>query len=148
LKISLQGLPLQHGRDNGGLQQLTQDMQHNFAQFGIVADCGVVTNADDLFSGLGYVVLERSTASTSTPLLVLQHNVDWSYHPIDYLADNDSTLSSSIDRVQVRATWKSMPPFCQYCHSPDHALVDCTLRQTSAVCHLCNETGHIARQCP
>ncbi|KAI9487134.1 MAG: hypothetical protein EXX96DRAFT_646843 [Benjaminiella poitrasii] len=71
----------------------------------------------------------------------------WS-NTTDYLADDDSTLSSSIDHVQVRTTWKSMPPFCRYCHSPDHALADCTLRQTSTVCHLCNETGHIARQCP
>ncbi|KAI9487135.1 MAG: hypothetical protein EXX96DRAFT_551938 [Benjaminiella poitrasii] len=76
LKISLQGLPLQYDRANGGLQQLTQDMQHNFAQFCTVVDCGVVTNADDLFSRLGYVLLERSSASTSAPLLVLQHNVD------------------------------------------------------------------------
>ncbi|KAI7908100.1 uncharacterized protein BX663DRAFT_492989, partial [Cokeromyces recurvatus] len=50
--------------------------------------------------------------------------------------------------MTVLATWASMPPYCRYCHSQEHALIDCDLRKTATICHFCNAPGHIAKNCP
>ena len=41
-----------------------------------------------------------------------------------------------------------MPPYCKYCHSMDHALIECALRKKKLTCDLCHEFGHFQRECP
>ncbi|KAG1532563.1 hypothetical protein G6F49_013671 [Rhizopus delemar] len=41
-----------------------------------------------------------------------------------------------------------MAPYCRYCHSEDHALVDCPVKLSAIVCYNCNAHGHKSRSCP
>ena len=148
LKISLSGLPSQYGRRQGGLDQLRTDMNHNLRHYGKIIDSGLVTNSSGVYTGSGYVVLELSTLETSDSSCSLSHLIDWSFQPIDYSDVSTLSLCQSFDRIQVRATWATMPPFCRYCHSSEHALKDCSVRRTATTCFNCHEVGHISRSCP
>lgn len=145
LKVSLSGLPAQYGRADGGLAQLNADMYRNLSIFGNIVDCGIVVNSSGFFSGNGFVVLECLSSSNSDAILdhessdstkvpKLAQQVDWSFHSIVYSSPVsqspvvDDTLASELTHIKVRATWISMPAFCRYCRSPDHTLIDCTLR--------------------
>ncbi|KAI8364515.1 hypothetical protein EDC96DRAFT_608590 [Choanephora cucurbitarum] len=132
LKVSLSGLPMQYGRGKGGLAQLRLDMISNLKVFGNIFDFGLDFSAAGVYTGNGYVVIECFEKNTATSSPSLSHLVDWSYQPIDFNNTDSVTLLEKFDRVQVRATWASMAPYCRYCHGSDHALADC----------------HISRVCP
>lgn len=149
LKITLSGLPAQYGCGDCGLAQLHRDMNQNLMHFGRVVDCGIITNSKGIFAGSGYVVLEIKSSETSDPSFrSLSHLIDWSYQPFDYSYESELVLLNDFERVQVKATWASMPPFCRYCHSSEHALADCIMRRKATTCYNCNATGHISRVCP
>ncbi|OBZ81168.1 hypothetical protein A0J61_10783 [Choanephora cucurbitarum] len=140
LKISLSGLSSQYGRLQGGLDQLCTDMC-----------CGQWFNhhSTGVYTENGYVVLEiKSSESSNSPPHSLSNLIDYSYQPINYQESAQLCLHKNFDRVQVKATWASMPPFCRFCHSPEHALADCLLRRKATTCFHCNELGHISRVCP
>ncbi|KAG1170356.1 hypothetical protein G6F70_007707 [Rhizopus microsporus] len=40
-----------------------------------------------------------------------------------------------------------MPPYCQYYHSPSHAVADCPVKLRLTTCYHCNETGHMSKGC-
>ncbi|OBZ81057.1 hypothetical protein A0J61_10895 [Choanephora cucurbitarum] len=146
--ISLSGLPSQYSREIGGLAQLHADMELNMGHFGHVIDSVLVESTAGVFHGMGYVVHKTKSSKHNSPIQPLSHLVDWTYFPIDFSADDDNTLLNKYDRIQIKATWASMPPFCRYCHSSDHALVDCSLRRKAIICFNCHEAGHISGSCP
>lgn len=148
LKVSLSGLPMQYGRGKGGLAQLRLDMISNLKAFGNIFDFGLDFSAAGVYTGNGYVVIECFEKNNSTSSPSLSHLVDWSYQPIDFHNTDSVTLLETFDRVQVRATWASMAPYCRYCHGSDHALADCKLRRDATICYTCHESGHISRVCP
>ncbi|KAG1077477.1 hypothetical protein G6F42_024817 [Rhizopus arrhizus] len=41
-----------------------------------------------------------------------------------------------------------MSPYCKYCHSMNHALIECALRKKKLTCDLCHEFGHFQREYP
>ncbi|KAG2193953.1 hypothetical protein INT47_003523 [Mucor saturninus] len=139
-KITFTGLPHQYGRRDGGVSQLTEDMKISLAPYGDLIDCGFVTGSS------GYAVIAVPTSSNST-VKPLTHSVPWFYAPSDY-ASSTGEVSSTLEVVNILATWASMPPFCRYCHSESHALLYCQLRKKATICHLCHVPGHIAKFCP
>ncbi|GAA5801443.1 hypothetical protein HPULCUR_006889 [Helicostylum pulchrum] len=104
-------------------------MHHNLSQYGTAIDCGYITG----ISGFTIIATHPDTNLGTRP--VIQHNVSWVYQPLQF----NETDSHSTEVINVFATWASMRPYCRYCHSHDHALINC---------HLCNETGHISKSCP
>jgi hypothetical protein len=142
VKLSLSKLPPQYGRQEGGTQQLKEDMHHNLSRYGLLIDCGYVTGGSGIYARGGYAVL--AVESSHVPL---DHSLNWAYHPIDYSSPACALLP---DREQALAfaTWAAMPPFCKYCHSLDHALINCEIRKKKLNCDLCNAFGHYRRECP
>lgn len=41
-----------------------------------------------------------------------------------------------------------MGPYCRYCHSADHALMNCDKENTRISCFNCNILGHLDKDCP
>ncbi|KAG1097866.1 hypothetical protein G6F42_018100 [Rhizopus arrhizus] len=121
-KLSLHRLPPQYGRQNGDVQ-LRNDMRFNLDQFGKLIDCGY----------------GKHTALT--------HAFNWTYNPVDYSSPSGNLLQIQ-QQVLVFAMWAAMPPYCKYCHSMDHALIDCALRKKKLTYDLCHEFGHFQRECP
>ncbi|KAI9337345.1 hypothetical protein BD770DRAFT_237434 [Pilaira anomala] len=143
-KISFTNLPPEYGRPDGGLAQLKSDMTINLQKYGDLLDSGLAVGTSGVYAGYGYAVLAISESQTTA----LTHSVDWLYFPLNYDHLSGDILSDTPDSVHVLATWASMPSFCRYCHSDQHALLDCPVRQKATVCRLCNKTGHIAKFCP
>ncbi|KAI8638250.1 hypothetical protein BD408DRAFT_436265 [Parasitella parasitica] len=127
-----------------GLIKLRADIHSNLHPFGNLIDCGFVTGASGIYAGGGYAVLSVDK-DTHKPL---EHSLNWAYHPLDYSSPQDGTLLTERDHVLAFATWASMPPFCKYCHSMDHALLNCELRKKKLTCGLCHKPGHHQRGCP
>ncbi|KAG0869163.1 hypothetical protein G6F34_014185 [Rhizopus arrhizus] len=125
-------------------------MQRNLSSFGHIIDSGTIRGTSGIYSGKGYVVLEKFPESdqqrAETPRPELQHNVHWVYQPLAY--STSATSASLLDDVSINvyATWSSMKPYCRYCHG-DHPLKDCRVRQQATICYWCNESGHIAKYC-
>ncbi|CAO0793121.1 unnamed protein product [Mucor circinelloides] len=119
-------LPPQYGRQNGDVQ-LRNDMRFNLDQFGKLIDCGYVTGG-------------KRTALT--------HAFNWTYNPVDYSSPFGNLLQIQQQVLVVFAMWAAMPPYCKYCHSMDHALIDCALRKKKLTYDLCHEFGHFQRECP
>ncbi|OAD76888.1 hypothetical protein PHYBLDRAFT_165386 [Phycomyces blakesleeanus NRRL 1555(-)] len=140
-------LPYQYGHQDGRLAQLHADMTNNFSQFDAIVDCGYVTGSSGLYAGSGYAVLVLSPPNSTHSSVKLSHSLNWSYQPLDYSSDT-GTLSSDFDHVSIFVTWAAMPPFCRYCHSDKHALINCDLLKKATMCCLCNAGGHIAKSCP
>ncbi|EPB89320.1 hypothetical protein HMPREF1544_03829 [Mucor circinelloides 1006PhL] len=122
VKLSLHKLPSQYGRQNGD-EQLQNDMHFNFDQFRKLIDCGY----------------GKHTALT--------HAFNWTYNPVDYSSPSGDLLQTQ-EQVLVFATWAVMPPYCKYCHSMNHALIECALRKKKLTCDLCHEFGHFQREYP
>lgn len=144
IKVSFTNLPAEYGRAEGGLQQLRDDMSSNLSQYGNILDCGLVKGSTGVYAGGGYAVLIVQSEHTQA----LSHSLDWAYHPLDYSITSSCALSKESDSVNVLATWASMPPYCRYCHSEQHAILDCEKRKNATLCHLCHAAGHIAKHCP
>ncbi|KAL7335026.1 hypothetical protein PS15p_200569 [Mucor circinelloides] len=135
VKLSLSRLlPPQYGRQDGGNQQLRADMHHNLDRFGQLIDCGYVT-------GGGYAVLAVDANKHET----LLHSFNWAYHPIDC---SSGELLTEQDHILSLATWAAMPPYCKYCHSMGHSLIQCATRKQKITCDLCGVAGHFKRSCP
>ena len=150
MKVTLSGLPHQYGRRDGDLSQLHTDMQCNLSPFGKIVDSGIIKGSSGIYSGKGYVVLEKPSNAAQPPNgsthRELQHNVHWVYQPLAYSASSASSPLLAAVEINVYATWSSMKPYCRYCHG-DHALKDCVLRKKATTCYWCNEVGHIAKYC-
>ncbi|EPB90447.1 hypothetical protein HMPREF1544_02655 [Mucor circinelloides 1006PhL] len=140
VKLSLSRSPAQYGRRDGGTTQLHDDMHHNLQKFGQLIDCGFVTGGSGVYAGGGYAVLAVSPKHKA-----LEHSLNWTYHPIDF---SSGQLLSKRDNVLSLATWAAMPSYCKYCHSMDHALIDCATRKQKIPCLLCGTFGHFQRSCP
>ncbi|KAG0820574.1 hypothetical protein G6F18_012570 [Rhizopus arrhizus] len=156
LQITFTNLPRQYGRLNGGLEQLRSDMIQNLSAFGQVLDSGIICGTAGLFSGRGYALLELTQKGsavsqgndTVVQRLLPSHNLDWAYRSFNISTEEDNDVPSVPDNVLVYATFASMAPYCRYCHSEDHALVDCPVKLASIVCYNCNVPGHKSRSCP
>ena len=63
-------------------------MQRNLPSFGHIVDSGTIRGTSGIYSGKGYVVLEKFPESdqqrAETPRPELQHNVHWVYQPLAY----------------------------------------------------------------
>ncbi|KAL9536447.1 hypothetical protein MBANPS3_012644, partial [Mucor bainieri] len=141
VKLSLSRLPPQYGRLDGGHEQLNLDMHHNLDQFGELIDCGYVTGGSGIYAGGGYAVLAVDKKKHAP----LQHSLNWSFQPMDFLAEK---LHEDRDASLALATWAAMPPYCKYCHSMDHSLLNCATRKSKMTCDLCGDPGHMKRACP
>ena len=141
LTITFNGLPRQYGRKDGGLRQLQEDMLANLSRFGNVCDSGTISGATGVFSGRGYAVLERRESSESS----LSHEFHWQFLPLN---DNNTYGQNRSCESLVYAHWRSMPPYCRYCHSPAHAIADCPVKLRSIICYNCNGHGHMSKGCP
>ncbi|KAG1592700.1 hypothetical protein G6F47_009347 [Rhizopus delemar] len=157
LQISFSNLPSEYGRKDGGLDQLRADMITNLEPYGTVLDSGIISGSAGLFSGRGYAILERpsrpSSQSTDAPGTtdvrpLPPHKLDWTYPSVNNNEISDIDLDTTLDRVLVYATFASMAPYCRYCHSEDHPLVDCPVKLSAIVCYNCNAHGHKSRSCP
>ncbi|KAG1069126.1 hypothetical protein G6F41_006274 [Rhizopus arrhizus] len=95
MKVTLSGLPHQYGRRDGGLSQLHTDMQRNLSPFGKIVDSGIIKGSSGVYSGKGYVVLEKPSNAAQPPNgsthRELQHNVHWVYQPLAYSASSASS---------------------------------------------------------
>ncbi|GAN11859.1 hypothetical protein MAM1_1135d11476, partial [Mucor ambiguus] len=118
------------------------DVEYNLGQFGHLIDCGFVQGGSGCYGGDAYAVL--AVGEHHAPL---QHSLHWSYHPLDFSSPTAGLLPDR-DHVMALATWAAMPPFCRYCHSMDHALINCDARKQKLTCDLCHEFGHYQRSCP
>ncbi|KAG1320059.1 hypothetical protein G6F62_011522 [Rhizopus arrhizus] len=76
------------------------------------------------------------------------HKLHWTYPSANSNEPSDTNLDTTLDRVLVYATFASMAPYCRYCHSEGHALVDCPVKLSAIVCYSCNTQGHKSRSCP
>ncbi|KAI8636269.1 hypothetical protein BD408DRAFT_321294, partial [Parasitella parasitica] len=142
VKLALSRLPPQYGRQDGGNQQLRADMHHNLDRFGQLIDCGYVTGGSGIYAGGGYAVLAVDANKHETP----QHSLNWVnyHHPINF---SSGELLTERDHVLSLATWAAMPPYCKYCHSMDHSLIQCTTRKQKISCDLCGVAGHFKCFC-
>ncbi|KAL7315132.1 hypothetical protein PS15m_006623 [Mucor circinelloides] len=119
-------------------------MRFNLGQFGKLIDCGYVTGGSGIYAGGGYAVLAVEKGKHTA----LTHAFNWTYYnPVDYSSPSGNLLQIQ-KQVLVFATWAAMPPSCKYCHSMDHALIDCALRKKKLTCDLCHEFRHFQRECP
>ncbi|EIE90426.1 hypothetical protein G6F55_011185 [Rhizopus delemar] len=75
----------------------------------------------------------------------LTHAVNWKFSSITDLQNNQE--DRNCDSL-VYAHWRSMPPYCRYCHSSHHAIADCPVKLSLITCFHCNEKGHMSRGCP
>lgn len=144
IKVSFTNLPQEYGRLDGGLDQLRSDMITNLERFGTILDSGLAVGTTGVYAGYGYAVLVVPENHQHE----LTHSLNWSFHPLDYTHLSGNVFLKEQDYVNVFATWASMPPFCRYCHSDKHALLECELRMKATICRLCNVAGHIAKYCP
>lgn len=138
LKISFANLPRQYGRGNGGLLELQADMHENLSAFGKVLNCGTTCGLAGVYSGRGYAVLELHQSESSPKL---PHVIPWNY--TDICSTDPKPIS-----VEVYATWKSMDPYCRYCHGNDHALLNCPKKLSKVTCYNCHGQGHKSKSCP
>ncbi|KAG0753316.1 hypothetical protein G6F57_013868 [Rhizopus arrhizus] len=74
LKVTLTGLPHQYGHRDGGLAQLHSDMQRNLSPFDHIIDSGTIRGTSGIYSGKGYVVLEKFLNPISNALRLLAQN--------------------------------------------------------------------------
>ncbi|KAI9366486.1 hypothetical protein BD770DRAFT_291983, partial [Pilaira anomala] len=144
IKVSFTNLPQEYGRPDGGLDQLRSDMITNLERFGTILDSGLAVGTTGVYAGYGYAVLVVPENHQHE----LTHSLNWSFYPLDYTQLSGNVFLKEQDSVNVFATWASMPPFCRYCHSDKHALLECELRMKATICRLCNVAGHIAKYCP
>ncbi|KAI8643459.1 hypothetical protein BD408DRAFT_342385, partial [Parasitella parasitica] len=119
VKLSLSQLPHQYGGQQGK-EQLQEDMRFNLNEFGDVLSCGIVFGGSGSYTGGGYAVL-----------------ANWNFQLVDFISKSND-LSDDRESVLIHAMWAAMPPFCKYCHSMDHALIDCTIRKKKFTCDLCS----------
>ncbi|EPB92395.1 hypothetical protein HMPREF1544_00693 [Mucor circinelloides 1006PhL] len=92
---------------------------------------------------LGYAVLAVEKGQHTA----LAHAFNWTYNPVDYSSPSGDLLQTQ-EQVLVFATWAAMPPYYKYCHSMNHALIDCALRKKKLTCDVFHEFGHFQRECP
>ena len=141
LTITFNGLLCQYGHKDGGLCQLQEGMLADLSHFGTVCNSGTISGATGVFSGRGYAVLELCEFSDFS----LSHEFHWHFSPLD---DNNTYVQNRSCKSLVYAHWRSMPSYCQYCHSPAHAIADYPVKLSSIICYNCNGHGHMSRGCP
>ncbi|KAG0980558.1 hypothetical protein G6F25_011725 [Rhizopus arrhizus] len=109
-------------------------MQRNLSSFGHIVDSGTIRGTSGIYSGKGYVVLEKFPESNQhrdeTTRPELQHNVHWVYQPLAYSTLATSAFLLDDVSINVRVTWSSMK--------------SCS-RQQATICYWRNESGHIAK---
>ncbi|KAG1138697.1 hypothetical protein G6F37_009280 [Rhizopus arrhizus] len=141
LKITFNGLLCQYGHKDGGFCQLQEGMLADLSRFGTVCNSGTISRATGVFSGGGYAVLKLREFSDFS----LSHEFHWYFSPLD---DNNTYGQNRSCEPLVYAHWRSMPPYCRYCHSPAHAIADYPVKLSSIICYNCNRHGHMSRSCP
>ncbi|KAK4521025.1 uncharacterized protein ATC70_004013 [Mucor velutinosus] len=140
VKLSLTRLPAQYGRKDGGTTQLKADIHHSLDKYGQLIDCGYVIGGSSIYASGDYAVLAVNSTYTK-----FEHSLNWTYQPIDF---SSGDLLPERNNILSLATWAAMPPYCKYCHSMDHALIDCETHKKKLTYDFWGIAGHFQRSCP